>query len=68
MNVREQYPIGARVKLTDLAVKSFMTPRNGSQFGRVVGYSRNPNCIRVLVDGIKTRTTYHHHFWEVCES
>ena len=64
---QDKWPIGARVVQSAHSVEAdrFPSERKAGKvvFGKVVGYSNDENCIRVLVDGKKTPTTWHCLFW-----
>jgi len=56
------FKIGDRVRATQAAVERFWWGHARS--GTVVGLTRDPNCINVKMDGLKTPAVYSKTFWE----
>lgn len=75
--LREKFPVGARVRLTQKGFKQRLygwdAHRAHKQFGTVVGYGASPDTtkpcahIRVIRDGNKSAEPYHEKFWECVE-
>jgi hypothetical protein len=63
--LREIFPIGQRVRMTDEARRSFpaVVERSGGK-GKVSGYCHLHDCIRVLPDGYKSDDRFGAKFWE----
>jgi hypothetical protein len=63
---RQDYRIGQRVRLTDLAISRGVTLlARANRMGTVVGVrSRDDHWITVRPDGYRTKVTYHVDFWE----
>jgi hypothetical protein len=53
-----------RVVLSVLGCRHMPEMIEKKSYGRVVGFGRQFNLIRVLVDGLKYSTTYHAGYWE----
>lgn len=64
---KKMFPLECRVGLSQHAIDidRFHKERmnGGTIIGRVVGYSRENECIVVLVEGRKRPTTWHRVFW-----
>lgn len=59
-----KFNMGDRVKLSDAGHRQFhWTPIDSSK-GEVVGFGRNPQIIRIILDGQKTPAAFHMEFWQ----
>ena len=56
------FPLQGRVQLSAAGRQAF--GQRQSAFGVVVGYGRQPDLIRVRVNGTKDAETWHMKFWE----
>ena len=54
--------VGVRVKPSDYGQKKFRSLR-GEVSGKIVGISKDTNCIRVIKDGQKTVGVYWPGYW-----
>lgn len=65
---REMFPLNCAVKLSQHGIDLDRYKRERDLgiaiIGKVVGYSREPDCIWVLLDGRKTKIQWHRLFWE----
>jgi hypothetical protein len=65
--VRSVFPIGTRVRMTEIAIEHKMNwRRKGIPIGTVVAYQTGGEAIRVQIDGSKTSGGYPAHYWEPC--
>lgn len=60
---RDHFSIGDRVQSSDYAIQCNINRRKRVQ-GTVVGFSKDPRCMRVRRDSVKHGSTYYHGFWE----
>lgn len=65
---RNQFPINCAVRLSQHGIEMGRYKRERDAgieiVGRVVGHSREPDCLWVLLDGRKTKIQWHKLFWE----
>ena len=55
--MRADFPIGTRVRLTEDGKRQTL-PNQKARTGRVVGYSRDYEALRIIWDGHKTAQTW----------
>jgi hypothetical protein len=69
MTARENFNIGDRVRLSPQGVKlrTALHARKGNSTGKIVGYGRSPEDVRILIDGNSRPYTFHMEFWERVE-
>lgn len=59
-----KFRIGDRVKLSDAGNRQFQyTPLN-STHGEIVGFGRDPQIVRVILDSEKSVKAFHMEFWQ----
>lgn len=67
---KTKFPIETRVKLSPLGVSklgAWSKIYDKNTEGKVVGYGRHRDSIRVIRDGITTPYTYYDAYWEKCK-
>jgi hypothetical protein len=64
MTAKQKFEKGDRVRLTVAGYNQFRHRRMKSDEGIVAGSCRDPELVKVIVDGIKTVEWYHADFWE----
>lgn len=62
-SVRTDFPKDSRIRVKSISGWSQL-PNVGS-IATVVGYSRDGECVRILIDGQKTPQSFHKNFLEV---
>lgn len=61
VNARDIFTKGDRVRMTEECPRR----RDGELlYGTVIGFGREPYCVRIKIDGIKMPSSYHADFWE----
>lgn len=64
INARKKFRKGDRVVLSGEGCKTFPDKILQKSIGTVVGFSKEYNCARILIDGLKHPQTFHSGFWE----
>lgn len=63
VSARDKFEKGMRVTLSDRGAAR-LKKYSPDTMGTVVGFSRSPDCVRIVRDGHVTPDAYHMNFWE----
>lgn len=68
MNIREKYPLGAKVKWSQRGREELRPKRGIDSVGMVRGYGRDGVCLRIKWPDYVAVTSCHHSFVEAVSS
>jgi len=64
---RAKFRLGARVTMTRAGHRWICPDKSMPTSGIVAGYSRDKDCVRVMLGGHWAPQTYHKDFWKVTQ-
>jgi hypothetical protein len=68
MTARDRFHKGQRVRLSPEGRDWGINPKHPDRMGTVAGFSKDPDLVLILEDGLKNPRRYHMSFWSAARS